>query len=191
MPARLHPLPATASEEAGQPLKLKEEQPDGKSHSSSFSSILGVTTTPKEKEKVKQGSQAPEPPLQLANLVRRRRGRRAIPSREKNPKVIARSESGAKDTVYTHEAEVSARKNKDGEGVMNRSGSGSFTQPERDGGTSSRDQEPGRPGSPAPNALESGRTTGRRRHDLDRETHPEASTSGSHHFNLEENKPTL
>ena len=42
-------------------------------------------------------------------------------------------------------------------GVMNRSGSGSFTQPERDGGNSSRDQEPGRPGSPAPKALESGR----------------------------------
>ena len=43
-------------------------------------------------------------------------------------------------------------------GVMNRSGSGSCKQPERDGGNSSRDQEPGRPGSPAPKALESGRT---------------------------------
>ena len=43
-------------------------------------------------------------------------------------------------------------------GVMNRSGSGSCTQPERYGGNSSRDQEPGRPGSPAPKALESGRT---------------------------------
>ena len=39
-----------------------------------------------------------------------------IPSREKDPKVIARSESGAEDTVYTLEAEVFARKNKDGEG---------------------------------------------------------------------------
>ena len=67
----LHPMPATASAEAGQPLKLKEEQPEGKYHSSSFFSILGVTTTPKEKEK---GSQAPEQPLHLANLVRRRRG---------------------------------------------------------------------------------------------------------------------
>ena len=41
---------------------------------------------------------------------------------------------------------------------MNRSGSDSCTQPEREGGNSSRDQEPGRPGSPAPKALESGRT---------------------------------
>ena len=72
--------------------------------------------TPKEKEKGKKGSQAPEPPLHQASLVRRRRGRRAIPSRGKDPKVIARSESGAEDTVYTLEAEVSTRKNKDGEG---------------------------------------------------------------------------
>ena len=41
---------------------------------------------------------------------------------------------------------------------MNRSGSGSCTQPERDGGNSSIEQEPGRPGSPAPKALESGKT---------------------------------
>ena len=41
---------------------------------------------------------------------------------------------------------------------MNRSGSGSCTQPERDGDNSSIEQEPGRPGSPAPKALESGRT---------------------------------
>ena len=113
MPARLYPLPATASAEAGQPLKLKEEQPNGKSHSSSFFSILRVTKNPKEKEK---GSQAPEPPLHPANWVRRRQGRRAIPSREKDLKVIARSEPGAEDTVYTLEAEVFARKNKDGEG---------------------------------------------------------------------------
>ena len=42
-------------------------------------------------------------------------------------------------------------------GVMSRSGSVSCTQPERDGGNSSRDQDIGRPGSPAPEALESGR----------------------------------
>ena len=42
-------------------------------------------------------------------------------------------------------------------GVMNRSGSGNCTPPELDGGNSSRDQEPGRPGSPAPKAHESGR----------------------------------
>ena len=40
---------------------------------------------------------------------------------------------------------------------MNRSGSGSCTQPERDGGNSSIEQEPRRPGKPAPKALESGR----------------------------------
>ena len=39
-----------------------------------------VMTTPKEKEK---GSQAPEPPLHLANLVRRRQGRRVKQSRRK------------------------------------------------------------------------------------------------------------
>ena len=49
-------------------------------------------------------------------LGRRRRGRRAILDREKDPKVITCSESGAEDTVYTLEAEVFARKNKDGEG---------------------------------------------------------------------------
>ena len=42
-----------------------------------------------------------------------------------------------------------------------------------------------------PRLLNQGGSTGRRRHDLDRETHPEASTSGSHHSNQEENKPTL
>ena len=40
---------------------------------------------------------------------------------------------------------------------MNRSGSGSCTQPECDGGNSSIEQEPRRPGKPAPKALESGR----------------------------------
>ena len=40
---------------------------------------------------------------------------------------------------------------------MNRSGSVSCTQPERDGGNSSIEQEPRRPGKPAPKALESGR----------------------------------
>ena len=42
-------------------------------------------------------------------------------------------------------------------GVMNRSGSGSCMQLERDGGNSSIEQEPRRPGKPAPKALESGR----------------------------------
>ena len=40
---------------------------------------------------------------------------------------------------------------------MNRSGSGSCTQPERDGGNSSIEPEPRRPGKPAPKDLESGR----------------------------------
>ena len=43
---------------------------------------------------------------------------------------------------------------------MNRSGSGNSTQPERDGGNSSIEQEPRRPGKPAPKALESGRIHG-------------------------------
>ena len=90
----LHPLPATASAEAEQPLKLKEEQPNGKSQSSSLSSILGVTTTPKEKGKTGV----------------------KLPSRENDPKVNACSESGAEDTIYTHDAKVFAKKNKAGEG---------------------------------------------------------------------------
>ena len=49
--------------------KLKEEQHDGKSHSSSPSIDLRVTKTPKEKEKGKSGRQVPEPPLQLATRV--------------------------------------------------------------------------------------------------------------------------
>ena len=40
---------------------------------------------------------------------------------------------------------------------MNKSGSRSCTQPERDGGNSSIEQEPRRPGKLAPKALESGR----------------------------------
>ena len=39
--------------------KLKEEQPDGKSHSSSPSIDLWVTKTPKEKEKGKTGGKLP------------------------------------------------------------------------------------------------------------------------------------
>ena len=39
--------------------KLKEEQPDGKSHSSSRSIDFGVTKTPKEKEKGKTGGKLP------------------------------------------------------------------------------------------------------------------------------------
>ena len=132
MPARLciHcPLPPVQRQ--GNPSSWKSNNPTG---------------SPRRiKEK---GSQAPEPPLHLANLVRSRRGRRAIPSREKDPKAIARSESGAEDTVYTLEAEVFARKTRMAKGVMNRSGSSSDTQPERDGGNSSRDQELGRPPIP-------------------------------------------
>ena len=49
--------------------KLKEEQPDGKVPCSSLSINPGVTKTPKEKEKGKNGRQAPEPPYQLATRV--------------------------------------------------------------------------------------------------------------------------
>ena len=71
--------------------------------------------------------------------------------------MIACSASGAEDTIYSPEAEVFSRKTRLAKGVMNRSGSGSCKQPERDGGNNSRDHEPGRPGSLAPKALESGR----------------------------------
>ena len=50
-----------------------------------------------------------------------------------------------------------SRKTRLAKGVMNRSSSGSCTQPERDGGNSSIEQELRRPGKPAPKALESGR----------------------------------
>ena len=50
-----------------------------------------------------------------------------------------------------------SRKTRLAKGVMNRSGSGSCTQPERDGGNSSIKQEPRRPGKLAPKALQSGR----------------------------------
>ena len=49
--------------------KLRKEQLDGKSHSSPPSIDLGVTKTPKEKERGKNGRQAPEPPLQLATRI--------------------------------------------------------------------------------------------------------------------------
>ena len=56
-------------------------------------------------------------------------------------------------------------------------------RPERDGGNSSIWQEPGRPGSPAPKALESERTYRPKRRPRDS---PETSTSGSYHSNQEE-----
>ena len=75
----LQPLPATASAEAGQPLKLKEEQPNGKSHSSSLSIILGVTTTSKLKGKREPSSRATSPSIYLAR--RRYRARRTTQRR--------------------------------------------------------------------------------------------------------------
>ena len=50
-----------------------------------------------------------------------------------------------------------SRKTRQAKGEKNRSSSGSCTQPERDGGNSSIEQAPGRPGSPAAKALASGR----------------------------------
>ena len=50
-----------------------------------------------------------------------------------------------------------SRKTRLAKGVMNRSGSGSCMQPERDGGNSTIEQESRRPGNLAPKALESGR----------------------------------
>ena len=64
--------------------------------------------TPKEKQKGKRepSSRAASPSSYLAG---RRRGQKEIPSRENDPKTIARPESGAEDNIYTHEAEVFAR----------------------------------------------------------------------------------
>ena len=73
------------------------------------------------------------------------------------PKGDRRPESGAEDTVNTHEAEVS-EENKAGWRVWITGAAAVGACPERDGGNSSIGQEPGRPGSPAPKALESGRT---------------------------------
>ena len=67
----------------------------------------------RKKEKREASSQAASP---TSYLVGRRRGRKAIPSRENDPKEIACSESGVEDTVNTHEAKVFMRKNKAGEG---------------------------------------------------------------------------
>ena len=84
---------------------------------------------------------------------------------EERPKGVRCSESGAKDTVNTHEGEVS-EENKADEGCDERV-TAVAARPERDGGNSSIWQEPGRPGSPAPKALESGRTNRLKRRSKD------------------------
>ena len=76
--------------------------------------IPRVTKTPKEKEKGKwEASSLAAGPT--SHQGRRRRVQRWIPSRENDPKVNACTESGAKATVYTHEAEV-FEENQAGEG---------------------------------------------------------------------------
>ena len=52
-------LAPTARAEAGQPQSWKRKQPDGKIPCSSLTINPGVTKTPKEKEKVKNGKQSP------------------------------------------------------------------------------------------------------------------------------------
>ena len=114
---------------------------------------------PKGKGKRKKnGSQAPEPPLQLVTRLegdeaeeRNRAGRmtpRGSPAQNQEPKTPS----------TPTKPKFSRGKTRLAKGVMNRRGSGSRMQPERDGGNSSRDQEPGRPGNLAPKALDSGRT---------------------------------
>ena len=155
-PARLciHcPLPLVRRR--GNPSSWKRNNPMGIPNPAPFPASSEWLRPQRKKEKRESSSRAAS---LTSHYVRRRRGRRATPSKENDPKGNACSESGAEDTVHTHDAEVFARKNKAGEGCDEQSGSGSCTQPERDGGNSSRDQEPGRPGSPAPKALESGRT---------------------------------
>ena len=66
-----------------------------------------MTKTPKENEKGKRKKRE-ESSLALLQLITRV-GDEALdgkPSRENDPKVNACSESGAEDTVYTHEAKV-------------------------------------------------------------------------------------
>ena len=115
-----------------------------------------MTKTPKEKEKGTNGRQAPELPYQLATRVEgdeaedgyraERTNQRGTPSQNPQPK-----------TPSTPMKPKFSRKTGLAKGVKNRSGSGSCTPPERDGGNSSIEQEPKRPGKPAPKALELGR----------------------------------
>ena len=74
---------------------------------------------------------------------------------------------------------------------MNRSSSGSCTQPNVTEAIARETKSQGDQVARHPRLLSQGGSTGRRRHDLDQATHPEAPTSGSHHSNQEENKPTL
>ena len=105
---------------------------------------------------VTYGKQAPEPPYQLATRVEgdeaedgyraERTTQRGTPAQNPEPK-----------TPSTPTKPKFSRKTGLAKGVKNRSGSGSCTPPKRDGGNSSIEQEPRRPGKPAPKALESGR----------------------------------
>ena len=106
--------------------KLKEEQPDGKSHSSSPSIDPGVTKTPKEKEKGKNGRQAPELPLQLATREEGDEAEDGYRAGRKDPKVIAAQNPEPK-TPSTPTKPKFSRKTRLAKGVMNRSGSGSRT----------------------------------------------------------------
>ena len=105
---------------------LKEEQPDGKSHSSSPSIDLSVTKTPKEKEKGKNGRQAPEPPLQLATRLEGDEAedgyRAGITTQRRSP-----AQNPEPKTPSIPTKPKFSRKTRLAKVVMNRSGSGRCT----------------------------------------------------------------
>ena len=170
MPARLciHCLLPLVRRQ-GNPSSWKRNNPMGSPIPAPFPSS-SEWLWPQRKRRREKGSQAPEPLLHLATWLegdgaeeRYRAGRttqRRSPAQNQEPKTPS----------TPMKPKFLPGKTRMAKGVTSRSGSDSRTQPERDRGNSSRDQEPGGPGSPAPKALESGGPTGRRRHDLDRET---------------------
>ena len=94
--------------------------------------------------------------------------------------MIACSESGAEDKVYTHEAEVFARKIKAGEGCDEQVAARNLNVMEA---IARETKSQGDQVARHPRLLNRGEPIGRRRYDPDRETHPETSTSGSPHTN--------
>ena len=169
-------MPATATAEAGQPQSWKRNNPMGspipgphpltsewrrlqrKRKGEKTGGTLQLATRV-EGDEAEDGYRAGRT-TQRCSLLRTRSQRRRQHPRRRS----FRGKQGWRRVWWTRATAVAAR-------------------PERDGGNSFIWQEPGRPGSPAPKALESGRTYRPKRQPRDS---PETSTSGSYHSNLEE-----